>query len=192
MNPLASARELCGLSQSELASRIEVSPQTIQRIEKGTLRPSHKILKFIVSELSPNSYQLVDLPGFGPARLSVNGLLNAWEDWRTSVRSLNGGPLRRTPVGVIKLGYRPKTHPLTIWRVRAVGPKLYTFCNLLAIHPYSVERFERGTSPNFPGDLYEALLDAGLDENAVNSLMDACRAFAAYHNDGTPIPARWR
>ena len=48
---LRNRRKLVGLTQSELAMRLDVAPETLRTIERGRRRPSPQVLELLVTHL---------------------------------------------------------------------------------------------------------------------------------------------
>jgi transcriptional regulator with XRE-family HTH domain len=57
---VARARERCGLSQSQLARKVEVVDTYISRIETGRAQPSFRLLLAIASQLNTSPAGLLD------------------------------------------------------------------------------------------------------------------------------------
>ncbi|HMH58792.1 MAG TPA: helix-turn-helix transcriptional regulator [Galbitalea sp.] len=57
---VARARERCGLSQSQLARKVEVVDTYISRIETGRAQPSFRLLLAIASQLNTTPAGLLD------------------------------------------------------------------------------------------------------------------------------------
>ena len=57
---VARARERCGLSQSQLARKVEVVDTYISRIETGRAQPSFRLLLAIASQLDTTPAGLLD------------------------------------------------------------------------------------------------------------------------------------
>jgi hypothetical protein len=156
-------------------------PQTVDRVERGTLTPSNNYLKALAFALTDAGYTF-PTSSTGP----VGVLLNAHTEWVIEHRKLARPVLNRKVT--IKLGYNPQTHPFTLWRVALVGPNRYAFCNLLALHPYTVEYYEKGQSAKFPSAIWDALSDAAVDPELIDYLVAACKAFSDYWVRREPIP----
>ena len=62
---VAAARTLRGWSQSELARRVEVAPQTINQIESGRRVPSHALLVRLTEALETTLVPAGRLAEFG-------------------------------------------------------------------------------------------------------------------------------
>lgn len=118
--------------------------------------------------------------------VSQEGLETAYVSWKRHHRSFANHYVR-TPVG-FKLGFRPQTHPFTIFRTQRFGPSRKTFCKILALPPQVVERFECGTAPAVPDLIVEALSDAGMRPAEISALGSRVFAYSLYHREGRPIP----
>ncbi|WMN19240.1 helix-turn-helix transcriptional regulator [Pseudomonas piscis] len=87
---IASGREKLGLNQSELARRLQVSPQAVQAWESGRAKPRVTKLQDIASALGIPSHQLVTASGLFDGKLSnlMTRLTNATKDTEAT---LDGG-----------------------------------------------------------------------------------------------------
>lgn len=81
---IAQKREAAGLNQSELARRIGVSPQAVQKWEAGVASPRNNKLSALASALSTTSTYLID--GTTPetvraieANAEIIGMLSSWD-----------------------------------------------------------------------------------------------------------------
>ena len=93
---LSAARKKSGLSQEELALRLNVTRQTISNWESGRSQPDIEMLKQLAAALSVPAERLIygeDLPGQRPARRqNPVGRLCRWLAWTVYILGALAGP----------------------------------------------------------------------------------------------------
>ena len=187
-NPFARIRALAnqaGLpaTQEKWARDLDITPQVIMRLEHGVyVDPSDSLLQYYVTMLADSQLALTGVdPTFGPVEIEPNrflvcsrsGLKAAYLDWQSDWRASNYRYFLR-PVGPFKSKIR---HPHMEWRQLCTGPKVYAYCKLLAISNDIVVRYETGRIEKMPDVLRNALLDAGVLAQDLDTMNIAVRRF---------------
>jgi len=157
-NPLKEARLSLNLTQSELASQANITPNALIKYEQGLYpEPSPKILTALTTALDQDS----DYPGV---------LTKAYYNWRMD-KLLDARVVFRHNHVVRGLHPTGGISPFVCWRLYHlhISSRL-EFCKLLVLHPAVVQKYEEGQMRTMPVSLYETLVLVGIEKDSVDYL----------------------
>lgn len=137
INPVKAIREDHKLTQKDLAVRSGVTAQVVTKTEKG-----------IYPEIPPNiSKALVTLTG--KSSLELTDEYEAWISYKLrSVRL----PTEYVPFSTPQ---EMKVFREEVCKINNVPNTIISFCSLLSIHPFVIEKYEKGRMKETPKQLME-------------------------------------
>lgn len=138
MNPVKTYREEYKLSQRDLASLCGITEQVILKVEQGvfpTLPPS--VLKGL-STLTGDSATNIEL---------------SYEDWVK--RALKDVDLPAGRDGAIRDFVLFKTWMEEVCELNGVPPTINSFCGVIKLHPYVIQKYVAGKMKEVPRQLVE-------------------------------------
>ena len=160
---LKSIREDAGLSQHTVARRLNISTQHLMRIEQGVYAHLNDEVAAVYSELSRLT----------PTTESIGSLKEGYAHEINVRRSL---VKQRLQLNVnwddAPVGNFPRLREFLGWDSR-IG-----FCKDLAVHPASLQHYEKGKARKLPYDLEEALVAIGTPPRIIDSLRPATKGIA--------------
>lgn len=156
MNPIKELRRKHNLTQRSLAEQAGISPTAVLRYEQGLYE--HVSMKIVNALSEYDELEGVVLPG-------------RYDLWRFKTQRDAAKFFTPLPSLAVNL----TEHPFTTFRrtitTRAVGKdSRISFCILLAIHPSVVLDYEAGKQEHMPNLIRNALFNAGLTLQYIDSL----------------------
>jgi transcriptional regulator with XRE-family HTH domain len=166
VNPLKRARQNLGMSQAQLASKAQVSPQAILKYEQGLYQEPSKAILLALWNVAEDKDVV----------LSLAALTKDYHEWRIIHQAAQRWlfcPLRG-------LSIRAGQHPFTSLRL-AVGEgySQQGFAVLLAVHPATLQAYDGGRQRHMPSVIRDALANAGCRKN----IIDEVDSFGALYYD---------
>lgn len=155
-NPIRIRRLAANYTIDQLAARAGVTHDHIIRNEQGLFtKPSPKVLGCIIELSGDTSDQIV----------------LEYENWVAHQRRQE--PIRSLVKRTISFDRASKlrAHPFLLWRTAiAPGVSRIAFCQMIACHPATVLRYEKGLQRPMPSQIFKALQECGMDSGKLHQL----------------------
>jgi transcriptional regulator with XRE-family HTH domain len=157
-NPLKARRINANYSMDQVARKANVTHDNVVRNEQGLFsKPNPAILEAIAT-----------ISGDSPAQITMEYI--AWVAAKRRQEPLRTLVKRQITFPPAKMLH---SQPFLLWRT-AIAPNLsrIAFCQLICCHPATLFKYEKGDQRTMPSQIFEALYDAGMSKESIETLAD--------------------